>query len=611
MKVALQKTIWLRRTIVCIWSYLCVLSIGKVVSLHGDPIVFWGGKYFGYNIESLLIFGVTIWLLNRFILEEDKRMKVIAMIGGILMAMAIVYGAYAHYVNDIFGDIYQNLQQVGMILGILSLTMPVFRELFVLLGTAERWISNRDEVKRVEGKHPVKFFLAMWGSIFATYIPLFLGMWPGNFIYDAKYQMQNVVEGYYSTHHPLIHTLMMGSAYSFGRSLGDVSFGYQFYTIAQMLILTSSFAYLLLYFYRKCVRTVFIIISWCFFALFPMHSLFSISSTKDVLCAAFFLYFIVFLARLIVDKEKMSLMSYIGMVCSGVLVSLFRDNVPYAILATAVFLVIFTKGWKEKGKIALLILTVLLLANIANKGLIEYTNAKLKNTYQESLSVPLQGLARVASYRCDELDQALYDEICRYIPEDKIPSYNPYNSDTIKNDADEELLKSNFINFLKLWVKVGLQFPDEYFESIVTNTMGYWYPLHQGIYVSGDIALYHTLIYGCEEQIDKRCYCKWAEKIYNDLFWTMDYHYVPILGYLFRNAPYVWFIIVYLLWCIYRKDKERILLGLFPLVYLATCMLGPMAALRYIYSLIVCVPFLAYMAICEKQKFEERKDGEE
>ena len=601
MNIILQKKNWFRRTIVCLWSYLCVLSIGKVVSLHGAPEIYWGGRYFGYNIESLLIFGVTIWLLNRFIQAEDKRMKVIAMSGGILMAMAIVYGAYAHYKNDIFGDIWQNLQQLGMVFSILSLTMSVFREILVWLGVAERWISNRSDYKEIEGKHPVRFFLLMWSSIFATYIPLFLAVWPGNFVFDAQYQMQNVVEGYYSTHHPLIHTLMMGYAYLFGRSLGDVSFGYQFYTIAQMLILTSSFAFVLLYFYKKRVRTAFLVITWCFFALFPMHSLFSVSSTKDVLCAAFFLYFIVFLVRLIVDKEKMSPISYVGMICSGVLVSLFRDNVSYAILATAILLVAFAKGWKEKGKIVLLILTVLLLANLTNKGLIECTNAKLKDTYQESMSVPLQCMARVASYRRGELDQALYDEICRYIPEENIPLYNPYNSDPIKNEANEDLMKSNFINFLKLWAKVGLKFPDEYVESVVTNTMGYWYPLHQGIYVSNDIGLYHTWIACCEEQIEKRCYCKWAEQIYNGLFGTLNYRYVPILGYLFRNALYVWFIIVYFLWCIYKKEKDKLLLGVLPLVYLATCMLGPMPALRYIYSLIVCVPILAYTATREKQ----------
>lgn len=63
---------------------------------------------------------------------------------------------------------------------------------------------------------------------------------------------------------------------------------------------------------------------------------------------------------------------------------------------------------------------------------------------------------------------------------------------------------------------------------------------------------------------------KWADKIYSGLFWTLEYHYVPLLG-------------------------------LFPLFYFGTCLLGPMAALRYIYSLIVCVSFFAYIAISENK----------
>ena len=592
-KDGLKNNKWIRRAVVCIWSYLCVLSFSRIIMLHGQADIFWGWKYFGYNIESVLLFGVTVWLLNRFLLASDRRMKVVSMVGGFLLSLSIVYGAYAHYVNDIFVSTAQTIQQFLMVLGMLALTMPIFRELLALLVKAEQWFSAQDDSKRVKGTRPGLFFLIMWGTIFAAYIPLFLAFWPGNFVFDARYQLQNVVEGYYTTHHPLIHTLLMGKAYQFGQKIGNVSAGYQIYTLIQMLILSSSFAYSLLYFYKKKGKTVFLVFSWLFFALFPMNALFSISATKDVLCAAFFLYFIVFLARLLVDKEKFGILSYIGMISSGVLVSLFRNNVPYAILVTAIFLVIFVKGWKEKGKIVLIVCAILLCSKGINHGLISYTNAKEAQPYRESLSVPLQGLARVASYRRDELDQGLYDEICLYIPEGNIPSYNPYCADPIKGEADEKLLKSNLFNFLKLWLKVGVQFPDEYVESFVTNTMGYWYPLNQGIYVSADISLYHTLIYGCEEQIEKRNYCKWANQFYSDLFWTTEYHYVPILGYFFRNAPYIWMMVLYILWNIYRKKKEKLLLVLLPVFYFGTCLLGPMAALRYVYSLIVCVPFFA------------------
>ncbi len=612
MSTFLEKYSGCRKVLVCVWAYLCVWSFGKIISLHGEPVVFWGWKYFGYNVTAVVLFGVTAWVLNKFLLCKDKRLKVISLIGGFLLAIAIVYGAYSHYVNDIFRSTGETLQQFLWMFGILAFTMPLVMLLFEWLERAATWLDYKSvetsektnfwkKVVSFFRKYPKACFGAVWTSIFLCYMPVFLGEWPGNFVFDAKYQLANVISGYHFTHHPLIHTLMMGKAYELGLHVGDVSWGFQFYTLAQMLILSSAFAYLLLYLYKKHVRTGFLVAAWAFFALFPMNALFAISATKDVLCAAFFLYFLIFLVRYLFDKEKFKAISYIGMVASGALLALFRNNALYAIMATAVVLLIWVKGWKEKGKILLIFLAIYLVARIVNGGLMAYANASDQDSAREKMSVPLQCLARVASYRKDELSPELYDEICLYIPEQNIPKYSPYCADFIKNEANEKLLRENSVNFWKLWAKVGLQFPDEYVESIVTNTMGYWYPLNQGIFASADISLYHTLI-GAGEEIVKKSYCDWASKWYSSLFWTNDYHYVPILGYLFRNAIYIWTVILYMLWSIYRKSREKILLGVLPLLYIGTCFLGPMAALRYIYCIVVSMPLLVYLVLVKDQK---------
>lgn len=408
--------------------------------------------------------------------------------------------------------------------------------------------------------------------------------------------MQNVIGGWYNTHHPLIHTLMMGKAYELGQAMGNVSWGYQFYTLAQMLILTSAFAYTLQYMYKKKVKVSWLIATWVFFAIFPMHSVFSISATKDVLCTAFFLYFMIFLVRYVFDKEQFKPISYVGMVLTGGLLALFRNNALYAVLVTGIILVIVVKGLKEKGKLVLIFAGVYLFATLVNNGLISYTNAVTNDSYRETLCVPLQCLARVVSYRGEDLDNELYEEICQYMRADDMTSYNPYLADAVKNNANEELLKTNTFNFFKLWAKVGMQFPDEYLESIITNTLGYWYPLNQGRYVSADVSLYHTLI-GMGDEIEKVDYCNWAYNIYAPLFWAGKYRNTPILAYLFRNAPYIWMTVLFTLWSMYKKRKERVWVSLLPLVYLFTCFCGPMAALRYIYSIVVCVPLIVYLAV--------------
>ena len=279
--------------------------------------------------------------------------------------------------------------------------------------------------------------------------------------------------------------------------------------------------------------------------------------------------------------------------------ALFRNNALYAVLVSAIIIIIAIKGWKEKGKLVIIFALILILAKLVNAGLISYTNAYETDTYRETMSVPLQCLGRVACYHRDELDPALYDEICHYIPQEYIKVYSPYNADGVKNNANEELLKTNTVNFFKLWAKVGVQFPDEYIESIVTNTMGYWYPLNQGRYVSADIAVYHTLI-GIGDEIENHGYCDVVSKIYDPLFFKGEYYKVPLLGFFFRNAPYIWSTVIFAIFGLYKKDKRILLASCLPIIYLFTCFCGPMVALRYIYCIIVCMPILFYLILNQK-----------
>ena len=616
MSKIFEKNIWFRRIFVCICSYLCILSFNKISSLHGDPYIYWGGKYFGYNMLSIILFGVCIWLFNRYLLLQDKRLKAVSAAGGLLLSMSIVYGAYAHYVNDIFISTGVIILQVGMVVALGVLTTSLMAQIFQWIMCAGEWFAKKEEEKaRKEPvfigkmkvcfrKRPWTYFFFIWTTIFVCYLPVFLANWPGNFVFDAKYQLQNVNMDWYTTHHPLLHTLMMGLPYKFGEKIGNVSFGYQFYTLAQMLILSSSFAYTMFHLYKKEVKTSVLTVCWVFFALFPMNAVFSISSTKDVLCAAFFLYFMVFLLRYITDKQSFRVVSYVGMIGSGVLLALFRNNALYAVLATGVVIVLMLKGWKEKGKLLLIFLAILVLSKVADMGLIASVHAEDNDSYRETMCVPLQSLGRVACYRGDELDAALYDEICNYIPSGYISGYNPYNADGVKNNANERLLRDNTVNFFKLWVKVGLQYPDEYIEGLVTNTMGYWYPLNQGHYVSADIAIYHTLI-GAGAEIEKVNLCPVVTPIYDWFFYDLKYRETPILGYLFRNAPYVWACVIFMLFSVYKKDKKLAMFGMLPIVYILTCMCGPMAALRYIYCIIVCMPLMICILLASARKKKE------
>lgn len=603
MHAYITKRPWLGKILIVLLSYLSVLSLARVISLNGDGAVYFGGTYFGYNLTAVLYFAVTIRLLYRFTLLTDRRLKAVSAVGGILLGLAVVYGGYAHYANNIFISVPESLLQPFLAMGISVCTTPACAVILQLPSRFEHWNTGRRT--RPDGRlqtflaaHPRYYFLLAWSILMLSYLPLFLCQWPGNFVFDAKYQLSEVVYDSYSTHHPLLHTLLMGGAYRLGLRMGNPSAGYQLYTLLQMLVLTGVFAYLLLYLYKRKAPACIRICTFLWFALFPMHGLFAISATKDVLFAAFFLWHSIFLYRLLVDREPFGPYSYVGTVISGVLMVLLRNNARYALCAAGLILLLSLKPLASRLRILLLLAAVLLLSSLCNRGLIASTHAHSSDTNREMMSVPLQCMARVASYRGGELDAALYEELCLYVPPEDIPRYNPYISDPVKGSANEELLGSNKVNLFKLWLKIGLQFPDEYLESIITNTMGYWYPLNQGRYVSADIALYHTLI-GVEHEITKHDYFPLAGRLYNYFFYLDTYRSTPVLGYLFRNAPYVWLLILTLLWSIWKKHYRLLLWGMLPLMYLGTCFLGPMAALRYIYCLIVCTPLLLYAAVSD------------
>lgn len=604
------SSIWLKRIVICVLAYLSVLSFARVISLNGEGAVYFGGTYFGYNLSSILLFAVTALLLHRYFCLQDKRLKIVSTVGGILLGVAIVYGGYAHYINDIFISVPEGILQIFLVMGISACTTPICAELFQLPERMQAWYAAGQQAKPTGRfwvffeRHPRGYFFLSWGIFILSDVPIFLSQWPGNFVFDSIYQFSEELHNSYSTHHPILHTLLLGKTYRLGEQMGNVSAGCQFYTLLQMLILSSAFAYLLFYLYRRNVPRCIRVGVFLWYALFPMHQVFAISATKDVLFAAFFLYYAILLFRFAVDREHFARYDYVFMIVTGVLLCLLRNNGVYALAVSGVILLICLKPWKSKAKYILVLTAVLLLQFLCNQGLAALTHAVSKDTQRETLCMPLQCMARVASYRKSELAPELYDEVCLYIPEGDISKYSPYCADFVKQNADEILLRTNKLNFFKLWAKIGLEFPDEYFENLITNTLGYWYPLNQGIYVSADMAIYHMLI-GTENEIIKHDFFPLVTGYYEYLFYHLNFRNVPILGYLFRNAPYVWLLVLALLWSIYKKRYDILGWGMILLMYLGTCFLGPMAALRYIYCLIVCAPLLLYAMLCPKVQQEE------
>ena len=87
---------------------------------------------------------------------------------------------------------------------------------------------------------------------------------------------------------------------------------------------------------------------------------------------------------------------------------------------------------------------------------------------------------------------------------------------------------------------------------------------------------------------------KWAEENF--------YLNIPILKYIFMPGVYLWIYIVFAINCIRRKNMKAA--GVLALVagYYITMFFGPCVQLRYIYPVMITVPFLNLYGIRGKSE---------
>lgn len=217
---------------------------------------------------------------------------------------------------------------------------------------------------------------------------------PGIHAYDTFSQLPDYLAGIFSTHHPLLHTLLTGWLYDLGGLLGSHALGMLLYSVAQMLLVAWALAYGLCYLARPGLPAVGA--AWAAGAVLPGTADFAACPGlyKDIPFAAFITVFAVRLHQVMRNPRLLRSRRWVaGTVAVGVFMVLFRNNAPYA-LALLVPFAAALAGRGARLRMTALLAAVLVLGLGAGKGLQLATGAK-SGLVNEMLSVPAQQLARV------------------------------------------------------------------------------------------------------------------------------------------------------------------------------------------------------------------------
>jgi len=436
-------------------------------------------------------------------------------------------------------------------------------------------------------KSDLLMFLIVWIFIFIAYIPYFLTYYPGNLTPDSMDQIsQSLGLTELKNHHPVFHTSIISIPMMIGSALNNHNLGVAIFSIMQMLFVSGIFAFSIYYMRKKGLPLGIRVLTIIFYAIYPVHGLYSITMWKDIPFAVIMLVFTIFITRMSTEKEQFfnKKRNLILTAIIMILVVLFRNNGIYVLFLLFPFAMVFFKKYYKK---IILVFAITFLVYFLWKSVVFKIFNISDGSVREALSIPLQQIARTVREHQDSLTEKEKNEISNFFIDDNIGKlYSSRLSDPVKSNFDDEYFKENKIDFIKLWIGLFFKYPLTYVESFLCNSYGYWYPeasnwvTARGITASEVVDGIYT-----DRKIDSN-----FVKIFSFYVEQRD---IPILSMFCSIGFAFWMLLISLTYCIYIKKYNLIIIFIPMLALWLTNLASPVfCEFRYIYSLFTSLPIL-------------------
>lgn len=450
-----------------------------------------------------------------------------------------------------------------------------------------------------DAKVPARDFFINYLSMIALSIPVIMAEFPGFFVYDAQDELNEVLTRSFTTHHPLLHVLLLGGIIAlFHKIFGSWNVGIFAYIFLQMLVITAVFAYVVTYLQKRGIGRKSRVLWVLYYGVFPTIVMYTLCSCKDGLFSALLLLLTTFLVQLVNDpdsflSDKRKLAAF---VLTAVFMPMFRHNGFYAYLVFVPFALVYFRKRLKPVFVGMLIAPVVLY--LAFSGLLSVACRTKGTHHQEMLTVPIMQLARVYAYDGASLSEQEKELIEAYIPKSNLDKYTPRVSDMVKVDFNNELYEQNSSDFWKIWKAQLVKHPMAYVNAWLLTSYGYWYPPAIINVYKGNTVYSFTYEdssyfgYEVEPPGERKSLIPAIDDLYRYLsIGTFQQDY-PVLHLFFGPGLYVF---IYMFVFAYRLYKKRFgsILPFMPMILtFCTVLLGPTYLIRYVLYLWLCIPLL-------------------
>lgn len=429
---------------------------------------------------------------------------------------------------------------------------------------------------------------------------MLLAVWPGFFVYDAQEEFNQVAQRRFTTHHPLLHVLLLGGIISAGNKLfGSYNAGIACYMIFQMTVLAACFTWVVDFLRKKGAPLWLRVAGTLYFAFFPVIQMYVLCSAKDTLYSAAMLAVILLLVRLAEEREaffsgKKNVAALAGALC---FMALMRHNGLY-ILILLIPAMAALAGRKQWMRAALAGLCALILTLGVSAGLKTVFHAE-DSENQEMLTVPIQQLARTWTLSPEVFTEEEEEVLFSFLPREALERYTPKLSDNVKISFNNAAYAQDSSAFWRLWLSIGGKAPASYLNAWLLTSYGFWYPDAVLDGYQGNTVFTFTYgessYFGYETELpgQRHSFIPWLDALFEKMSLELFQQRVPVLSMLFSPGFLFWVYaagIVFLLRCgRFRQAAAFLPAGLNWL----TVLLGPTSLVRYVLIFWFALPVLA------------------
>lgn len=567
---------------------------------------------------SVFLWGGCAYALYRSFVNAGKKIdrKSAAAAGflGLLFSCCIAFGVQLDYGENV------NFKDFGMWISIVLWTAILTIWIQCTWKTLEDWQKRRDcdksEKKPVDRDGVWHKLYGKWNGLserkwtaltmclfFLCWLPVFLAVYPGFFVYDAQDEFIQVQVRNFTTHHPLFHVLLLGGTILGVNKLTDsYNMGIAAYTLLQMLFMSGVFTYVVSYMKKRGVAFLLRAGTFFYFAFFPVIVMFTLCSAKDGIFTAALLLLLLSMADMAREKESFfaswKKLLFFG-TCAFVMMS-FRHNGMYAFLVMAPVLLLYMKGLRRK--LAFLLGGIFMVYFLAAAGLSALLSAQPAGK-QEMLTVPIQQLSRAYEYDRESFTEEDLETLYEILPEEALRFYTAKVSDGVKIWFDNEAYAADPGKYMRLWAKIGKEHPFTYINAWFMTSYGLWYPdTVIDVYRGNEVFTFtyeDSSFFGYEvEQPGTR---ESKLPILNDWYRSMSLEVaqqkVPVLSMMFSAGFLFWVFAFTFGYTYYTKRYDLLIPFLMVLLVWLTAILGPTYLPRYVLILWFTLPAMVAVLV--------------